>query len=175
MSKVEKLYLSNHTLDITVRKCNYDKFDFSEVEDFVRELVGSREYQFKTIKELMIYLWGGSYQDVSELARENYAKKVAIQQRFQSEENFLRHLPLPDRLSGVVHLATGTGKSYVMFALAYLSIVLGKVKRVLVLGPSSTVIERGLRGKFREYLYGETARRLKQKLPQSIATYQLIF
>ena len=63
----------------------------------------------------MIYLWGGSYQDVSELARENFVKKGAIQQRFQSEENFLRHLPLPDRLSGVVHLATGTGKSYMMF------------------------------------------------------------
>jgi type III restriction enzyme len=166
MSKVEKLYLSNHTLDINVHKCNYDMFDFSDVEDFVRELVGSRDYQFKAIKELMIYLWGGSYQDVSELARENFAKKTEIQQRFQSEENFLRQLPLPDRLSGVVHLATGTGKSYVMFALAYLSIILGKVKRVLVLGPSSTVIERGLRGKFREHLYGETARRLKQKLPQ---------
>lgn len=166
MPKVEKLYLSNHTLDINIRKCNYDKFDFSEVEDFVRELVGSREYQFKTIKELMIYLWGGSYQDVSELARENFTKKGAIQQRFQSEENFLRHLPLPDRVSGVVHLATGTGKSYVVFALAYLSIILGKVKRVLVLGPSSTVIERGLRGKFEEHLYGQTAQRLKQKLPQ---------
>jgi len=165
MPKVEKLYLSNHTLDINIRKCNYDKFDFSEVEDFVRELVGSRDYEFKAIKELMIYLWGGGYQDVSQLARENFEKKEAIQQRFQSEENFLRHLPLSDRLSGVAHLATGTGKSYVMFALAYLSIILGKVKRVLVLGPSSTVIERGLRGKFREYLYGQTAQKLKQKLP----------
>jgi len=166
MPKVKKLYLSNHTLDIDVRKCNYDKFDFSEVEDFVRELVGSRDYEYNAIKDLMVYLWGGSYHDVSELARENFSKKGAIQQRFQSEENFLRHLPLPDRLSGVVHLATGTGKSYVMFALAYLSIILGKVKRVLVLGPSSTVIERGLRGKFREHLYGQTAQRLKQKLPQ---------
>ena len=165
MAKVEKLYLSNHTLDINIRKCNYDKFDFSEVEDFVRELAGSRDYQYKAIKELMIYLWGEGYRDVSQLARENFEKKEAIQQRFQSEENFLRHLPLADRLSGVVHLATGTGKSYVIFAIAYLSIILGKTKRVLVLGPSSTVIESGLRGKFREYLYGQTAHKLQQKLP----------
>ena len=72
---------------------------------------------------------------------------------------------MSDRLSGVVHLATGTGKSYVIFAIAYLSIILGKTKRVLVLGPSSTVIESGLRGKFREYLYGQTAHKLQQKLP----------
>jgi len=165
MPKVEKLNLSKHTLDINIRKCNYDKFDFSEVEDFVRELTGSREYQYKAIKEVMIYLWGGGYKDISQLGKENFENKEAIQQRFQSEEIFLKQLPLPDRLSGVVHLATGTGKSYVMFALAYLSIILGKVKRVLVLGPSSTVIERGLRGKFREHLYGETSQRLKQKLP----------
>ena len=128
MARVEKLYLSNHTLDINIRRCNYSQFDFSEVEEFVRELVGSREYQFQAIKELMIYLWGGSYKNINELAKENFAKKEDIQNRFKTEENMLRNLPLPNRLSGVVHLATGTGKSYIMFALAYLSIVIGKTK-----------------------------------------------
>ena len=52
VSRVKKLYLSNHTLDINIRKCNYNQFDFSEVEDFVRELVGTRDYQFKAIKDL---------------------------------------------------------------------------------------------------------------------------
>lgn len=164
--RVQKLNLSDHTLDINTRKCNYEKFDFSEVEEYVRALVGDREYQFNCIKQILIYLWGGSYKDITQLAKENWAKKSAIQERFQSEENFMRHLPLPDRLSGVVHMATGTGKSYVMFAIAYLSLVLGKTKRVLVLGPSSTVIEKGLTGKFREYLFGKTGLNLKQKLPQ---------
>jgi len=165
MPQVEKLNLSDHTLDINTGKCDINKFDFSEVEEFVRELAGGREYQFEAIKDTLIYLWGGIYKDANELAKENYGKKEAIQHRFQSEENFLRRLPLPDRLSGVVHMATGTGKSYVMFAIAFLSIVMGKVKRVLVLGPSSTVIESGLRGKFKEYLYGPTGIRLKSKLP----------
>lgn len=164
--RVEKLNLSDHTLDINVRKCNYSKFDFSDIEDFVRDLTGSREYQFEAIKQAMIYLWGGGYKDVTQLAKENWAKKPSIRTRFQSEENFLRHLPLPDRLSGVVHMATGTGKSYVIFAIAFLSILLGKVKRVLVLGPSSTVIEQGLTGKFRDYLYGGTGLLLQTKLPQ---------
>lgn len=117
---VQKLNLSDHTLDINIRKCKYDQFDFSEVEDFVRELTGSRDYQYEAIKEILIYLWGGGYAEISQLAKENYKKKKAIQHRFQSQENFLRRLPLPNRLSGIVHMATGAGKSYVMFAIAYL-------------------------------------------------------
>lgn len=163
--KIERLNLADHTLDINVRKCNYEKFDFSEVEDFVRELAGGRQFQFDAIKQVLIYLWGGGYKDITQLAKENFKKKEAIQLRFQSEENFLRRLPLHNRLSGVVHMATGTGKSYVMCAIAYLSIVMGKIKRVLVLGPSSTVIEAGLTGKFREYLYGERGLQLQEKLP----------
>lgn len=164
--KVEKFNLSDHTLEINPRKYKYNKFDFSEIEDYVLALVGSRDYQYKAIKEIMIYLWGESYKNIVDLAKENWKTKTAIQERFQSEENFLGRIPLPDRLSGVVHMATGTGKSYVMFAVAYLSIILGKVKRVLVLGPSSTVIEAGLTGKFREYLFGERGLELKQNLPQ---------
>lgn len=165
MPCIQKINLSDHTLDINIRKCNYQKFDFSEIEDFVRELAGGREFQYKAIKEVMIYLWGGSYTDITQLAKENYAKKPGIQHRFQSEQNFLRHLPLPDRLSGVVHMATGTGKSYVIFAITYLSLIMGKVKRVLVLGPSSTVIESGLRGKFKDHLYGARGKTLQERLP----------
>jgi len=163
-----KLYLSDHTLDVNVRRCDIGQFDFSEVEDYVRTLAGDREYQFQAIREILIYLWGGAYGTVLDLAKENYPKKNAIQQRFQSEEHFLRMLPLPDRLSGVCHLATGTGKSYVMIAIAHLSILLGKVKRVLVLGPSSTVIESGLREKFKEYLFGSKGAELKAQLPERL-------
>ena len=135
-----KLSLSEHTLDINLRKCDVTGFDFSEVEEYVRALTGDRDYQYEAIKRILIYLWGGIYENVTDLARENFRnpKKTAIQQRFHSEEHFLRLLPLPDRISGICHLATGTGKSYVMFAVAYLSILLGKVRRVMVLGPSST-------------------------------------
>lgn len=161
-----KLSLSEHTLDINLRKCDVMRFDFSEVEEYVRALTGDREYQYDAVKRILVYLWGGAYKSVTDLARENYRKKTAIQQRFHSEEHFLRLLPLPDRLSGVCHLATGTGKSYVMFAVAYLSLLLGKVRRVLILGPSSTVIESGLREKFNEYLYGEKSAALKPYLPE---------
>ncbi|MBW2740974.1 MAG: DEAD/DEAH box helicase family protein, partial [Deltaproteobacteria bacterium] len=90
-------------------------------------------------------------------------QKLQIQQRFGTEESFLHQLPLPDRLSGVVHMATGTGKSYVIFAIAWLSLVMGLAKRVLVLGPASTIIEQGLREKFKELI---NKREFNSKLPQ---------
>jgi hypothetical protein len=106
---IKRLNLSDHTLDINIRRCNYNKFSFSEIEDYVHDLVGSRDYEYDAIKQIMIYLWGGSYKSISELGRENYKQKLQIQQRFGTEENFLRQLPLPERLSGVVHMVTGTG------------------------------------------------------------------
>ncbi|MBW2114815.1 MAG: DEAD/DEAH box helicase family protein [Deltaproteobacteria bacterium] len=155
--------MSDHTLDINIRKCNYNKFNFSEIEDYVRELVGSRDYQYDAIKQVMIYLWGGGYKSITDLGRENYEKKLQIQQRFGTETIFYHNLPLPDRLSGVVHMATGTGKSYVIFAIAYLSLVMGLTKRVLVLGPASTIIEQGLREKFRDLM---NRKEFNDKLPQ---------
>ena len=149
---VKKLNLSEHTLDINIRKCSFEKFRFTDIEEYVRTITGGREYQYQAIKHTMIYLWGGGYKNAAELAKENFAKKEHIRERFGSEEFMLGHLPLADRISGVVHMATGTGKSWVLFAVAYLSIVMDLTKRVLVLGPSSTIIEEGLREKFQGFM-----------------------
>ena len=159
---IKRLNLSDHTLDINIRKCNYNKFNFSEIEDYVRELVGSRDYQYDAIKQVMIYLWGGGYRSITDLGKESYEQKLQIQQRFGTETNFFHNMPLPDRRSGVVHMATGTGKSYVIFAIAYLSLVMELIKRVLVLGPASTIIEQGLREKFRDLM---NRKEFNDKLP----------
>lgn len=164
--KTQKISLSEHTLDIKTNSADISLFDFREVEEYVRTLTGSREYQFQAIKTLLTYLWGGRYDTVLDLAKENWKKKEALQQRFQSEDHFLGSLPLPDRLSGVCHMATGTGKTYVMFAVSYLSLLMDKVDRVLIIGPSSTVIEQGITDKFKEYLFGEKAHELRDLLPE---------
>jgi len=164
--KTQKISLSEHTLDIKTNSADISLFDFREVEEYVRALTGSREYQFQAIKTLLTYFWGGRYDTVLDLAKENWGRKEALQQRFQSEDHFLGSLPLPDRLSGVCHMATGTGKTYVMFAVAYLSLLMDKVDRVLIIGPSSTVIEQGITEKFKEYLSGEMGHQLKEFLPE---------
>lgn len=162
VKKATKLNLSEHTLDVNEKKFDIELFDFQEIAEYVNALTDSRPYQFEAIKKTMVYLWGGNYTDVTQLAKENFKKKSSIQKRFLTEENFLRHLPLPDKRSGVIHLATGTGKSYLIYAIAYLSIVMKLTKRVLVLGPSSTVIEAGLRQKFKMLMQDS---KLNSKLP----------
>lgn len=152
---VDRINLSERVLNVNLRKGSRHNFDFNEIEDYVRVISGDREYQFNAIRDVMTYLWSGGYEDVTELAKENFKKNPHLQEVFGSEELMLGHLPLPERLSGVVHMATGTGKSYVIFAVAYLSLVMGLTKRVLVLGPSSTIIEEGLRDKFQDFMARE--------------------
>lgn len=163
-----RISLSDQTLDVNIRRCDITRFDFSEIEDYVRALTGDRQYQFEAIQHILCYLWGGAYNSIVDPAKENWPVKSHIQKRFHSREHFLNMLPLPDRLSGVCYMATGTGKSYVMFAVAHLSLLLGKVSRVLILGPSSTVIETGLREKFADHLYGQSGARLKGYLPECL-------
>jgi len=163
---IKKVDLSEHTLDVNPRKYSVELLDLVELDDFIRELAGSREYEYNAIKQIMIYLWGGGYESVVDLANENWDKKEVIRDRFMgSKDRFLRTLPMPRKLSGVCHMATGTGKSYVIFAIAYLSLLLGKVDRVLVLTPSSTIIKRGLREKFQEYMFGDRGLALRENLP----------
>jgi type III restriction enzyme len=162
----KKVDLSEHTLDINPRKYSVDNLDIVELDDFIQQLAGSRDYEYRAIRQIMIYLWGGSYESIVDLAEENWATKEVIRDRFHgSKERFLRTLPLPRKLSGVCHMATGTGKSYVIFAVAYLSLLLGKVDRVLVLTPSSTIIKKGLREKFHEYMFGDRGLALQEHLP----------
>ena len=149
---VDRINLSEHVLKINFRKGSRHKFNFNEIEDYVKAISNGRDYQYEAIRNVMTYLWAGGYTNVAELARENFSTNEHLRERFGNEEIMLGHLPLADRLSGVVHMATGTGKSYVIFAVAYLSLVMGLTKRVLVLGPSSTIIEEGLRDKFKRFM-----------------------
>jgi len=52
---------------------------------------------------------------------------------------YLARMPLRDRKSVSLDLATGTGKSFVMYALAAIALAEGLVDRVLVLCPSLTI------------------------------------
>ncbi len=64
-----KISLSELTLDIDPKKYDIDKFDFSEIEDYVQALSSGRKYQFDAIRQIMVYLWGGRYESIEDLAR----------------------------------------------------------------------------------------------------------
>lgn len=124
-------------------------WDESKYEAFIDELCGLREYQKEAVRTIMRYLAGGKYRSLCELAKENFDSNDELQRRYSSWSGMERHLQLPEQLSCSIDMATGTGKSYVLYGLAAILLAEGIVDRVLVLCPSNT-IEAGLLAKFRD-------------------------
>ncbi len=127
------------------------RWDESRYEEFLDTLCGDRLYQKDAIRTALRYLLGGRYANLRALAKENFENdsKGMLEKRYGSWAGFERHLQLPDQLSASLDLATGTGKSYVLYGIAAILLAQGAVDRVLVLCPSLT-IEAGLTEKFRE-------------------------
>lgn len=140
---------------------NPGRFDPNKYEAFLDALCGDREYQKEAIQETLRYFLGGEYQNLRELAEENYHKNPKLQDKYSSFEDFLSYLQLPGKLSCSLDHATATGKSYVMYGIARIMLAEGAVDQVLVLCPSNT-IEAGLTEKFRSLSADRT---LKDLLP----------
>lgn len=139
------------------------KWDENKYEAFLDELCENREYQKESIRTAMRYLLGGEYRDLRDLAKKNFEHNEVLRDKYGSIGNMERYLQLPDQLAASLDLATGTGKSYVMYGIAAIMLAEGAVDRVLVLCPSTT-IETGLLEKF-ELLAGNAD--LRDLLPAS--------
>ena len=151
-------------LVLKVRK-SYDpsKLNLNEWDDYLDILCGTREYQKEAIKTAIIYLAAGEYTAINDLAKENYKNNYDLQGLYKNIDDFTSRLPMPGKLSGVIDLATGTGKSYVIYGIAQIMLSLQIVTKVLVLCPSLT-IEAGLMKKFKEKASDS---RLKASIPES--------
>ncbi|HVB54869.1 MAG TPA: DEAD/DEAH box helicase family protein [Candidatus Acidoferrales bacterium] len=125
------------------------KWDEGRYEAFLDELCGYREYQKDSIRTTLRYLLGSQYINLRALAKENFDQNPELQERYGSWSAMERQLQLPDQLSCSLDLATGTGKSYLLYGIAAILLAEGAVDRVLVLCPSNT-IESGLMNKFKE-------------------------
>ena len=121
-------------------------------QNFFDILFGKRNYQKVAAETALRFLNSGEYKDITELAKENFEKREIIKARWNNDFSLMQDdLDLADKLSATLDLATGTGKSYVMFAIALVMLATKKVSRVLVLVPSVT-IESELTQKFKELL-----------------------
>jgi type III restriction enzyme len=116
-------------------------------EDFIDVLCCDREYQKEAIRTAIIYMASGEYKTIEDLVSENWRTNAELRERYKDVTEYENKLQIPHKLSGVVDLATGTGKSYVMYGIAQIALGLGLVDKVLVLCPSLT-IESGLKEKF---------------------------
>ena len=139
---------------------SYDptKLDLSAWDRFLDVLCSDRQYQKEAIENAIIYLASGRYNSIEDLVRENWNKNPELHNRYRDINEYLNHLQLPGKLSATIDLATGTGKSYVIYGIAQIMLGLGLVDNVLVLCPSLT-IEKGLMEKFTS-LSGDSKLRL---------------
>ena len=147
---VDKQRFRNEDLMLKVSSAvDRSRWDESRYEAFIDELCLDREYQKDAIRIALRYLLAGEYKDLKTLAKSNYDSNSKLEARYGSWAGMERHLQMPGKLSASLDLATGTGKSYVLYGLAAILLAEGAVDRVLVLCPSTT-IEFGLTEKFRD-------------------------
>lgn len=118
--------------------------------DTYLEALYNDDYSFHrdAVKAAVGFLLSGKYNTIEDLAKENYLKNPKIKDRYPSREDYLESLPLGKYKSCSMDLATGSGKSYLMFGIAQIMLCEGAVDKVLVLCPSLT-IEEGLTDKFK--------------------------
>jgi len=155
----------NKDLVLRVSKSvNPSVFDINKYEGFLDALCGEREYQKTAIRNTLFYLLGGNYKNITDLAEKNYHNNETLQTLYGTFEQFRRHLQFPNKLSCSLDLATGTGKSYVIYGIARILLAEGAVDYVLAVCPSTT-IEDGLMGKFK-LLSGDEA--LRNLLPEDV-------
>jgi type III restriction enzyme len=83
-------------------------------------------------------------------AIQNYEKSLRLKTHHETQEAYLQHFRIKGRRSYSIDLATGTGKSWVIYAVAQIMLSEGLVDKVLVLCPSLT-IEEGLKKKFEHF------------------------
>ena len=89
-----------------------------------------------------------------------------LQNRYRDIKGYLDHVRIKDKKSYSVDLATGTGKSWVIYGVAQIMLAEGLVDKVLVLCPSLT-IEEELKKKF-ERFSGDA---LLTKILEELETY----
>jgi len=116
-----------------------NNFDISEYEDFIGELCGEREYQIEAVRKVIRFFLSGEYKNIAELVRENFKTNEAMQEFFRNEEELLGDLLFRDKLNCTIDLATGTGKTWVMYAVARIMLAEGVVDNVLIVCPSRTI------------------------------------
>ena len=124
-----------------------NKLDLSAWELYLNRLCGDREYQKEAITTAIIFLASKRYKTTIDLVNENFDRNTEIKAKFGTKENYINQLQLKDKLFANIDLATGTGKSYVIYGIAQIMLSLGLVDKILVLCPSTT-IESGLFEKF---------------------------
>lgn len=125
-------------------------------------------FQRDAVRESVRFLVSDKYPNLERLVRENWGINEALRQRYDNIDAYLDKMPLRGCKSISLDLATGTGKSFVLYALAAIALAEGLADRVLVLCPSLT-IEEGLLEKFNMLAGNSELSAIMQELGATVA------
>lgn len=126
---------------------NPEILDLDQWDEFLFVLCENRKYQVEAIKTAVLYLASGNYLSLEDLVKENYKRNESLREKYNTIEQYLSKLQIKNKLFANLDVATGAGKSYIIYGIAQIMLGIGKVDRVLVLCPSLT-IEDALKTKF---------------------------
>ena len=130
---------------------------------------GKYAFQRQAVQTPFTFLVSEKYPNTERLALENFNAREALRRRYENKEDFLERMPLRNVKCVSVDLATGTGKSFVIFGLAAVALAEGLVDKVLVLCPSLT-IEDGLREKFGSLIGNRELTAIMKEIGAVVAT-----
>ena len=144
---------SEKTLSIVHK---YDAFlDALTTDDF--------EHVREATREVIRFFVTSTINTTEQAAIQNYENSLRLKTHYETQESYLQHFPIKNRRACSIDLATGTGKSWVIYAVAQIMLSEGFVDKVLVLCPSLT-IEDGLINKFEKFSGDQTYTKILMEL-----------
>ena len=115
------------------------------------------------IKQAVAFFVSDEHPTTRDLADYSYDTNRVMQRKYATKVEYLDRFRILDKKSVTVDLATGTGKSWVIFGVAQILLAEGIIDKVLVLCPSLT-IEEELKAKFERFSGNDTLTKILEEL-----------
>ena len=108
------------------------------------------EHLREAARKAIHFFISDKYENTEQVAIYTYNQSLKLKTRYNKLNDYLEHIQIKDKKSFSIDLATGTGKSWVIYAVSQIMLAEGLVDKVLVLCPSLT-IEEELKKKFEAF------------------------
>lgn len=157
--------LKNEDFVIQINDNDQDTLDIvNKYEDFLAAITDDNFGHVRdAIKTAIHFFVSKKYISTNDLASEFYNNSDKLKAHYSTIDQYLEKIPVLNKKSATLDLATGAGKSWVMYGVAQIMLAEGLVDKVLVLCPSLT-IEESLKNKFEELAGDSTVSKILEEL-----------
>lgn len=158
------LLLKNEDLLLKLKKEEKNNPLVYKYESFLDALTTDNfEHVREAARTAFAFFLSNDFRNTSDAARFTFADSENLKIHYRSIDDYLRKFKITEKKSFSIDLATGTGKSWVIYAVAVMMLSEGLVDKVLVLCPSLT-IEEELKNKFERFSGDQILTKILQEL-----------